>query len=329
MHPPMPVRFFRSVSWRGRAAPAALVCCLGCLAGWGPAHALMAGALPDTPAARVDANTAASNWTSAVSVVVNGAPLSGVVIAPRYVLTAAHVAGGLAPQQVQVRVNTDAAGTVIQAAAIHTFPSAAFPYDDLTIIELAQTVPPAVVIPEIYRQAPPANALITLVGYGNSAQGNDGSGAVGASAAVKRSGRNRLDTTFDHFGSDTQRSSFFMFDFDGPSGSGAMGGATLGNAVETDFASGDSGSPAYYQSGGKYWLLGINTFISPAPGSSTPASTFGNLGGGLLLSDARYFEWIMQVTHGSIAGYEGEVPLPAWALGLLGLGLMRAMRRVA
>lgn len=57
-------------------------------------HALgiMAGAPPDSPAARIDPNTTSSPWSGVGSVVVNGAPYSGVVVAPNFVLTAAHVA---------------------------------------------------------------------------------------------------------------------------------------------------------------------------------------------------------------------------------------------
>ena len=292
------------------------------------AEAIMAGQLPDTPAARVDANTEASAWNSAVSVIVNGLPYSGVVIAPRFVLTAAHVAGGAAPASVQVRVNTSAGGTVLAANAVHRFPTANFPYDDLTIVELAQAVPAAVKIPLIHRQAPTAAMQITLVGYGGSAQGNNGSNAVGASASVKRSGRNALDLTFTYFGTDTLRSSFYAFDFDGPSGSGSLGGATLGNTVETELVSGDSGSPAYATVDGQLVLVGINTFLMAAPGSTTTGSTFGNLGGGILLSDSRFYDWIVLVTGNTVAGAEsGDVPLPGWALTLLGVGLGRSMVR--
>lgn len=301
--------------------------CIGLLAGVAaPAGAVMAGALPDTPALRVDANTAASPWNATVSVLVNGAHYSGVVIAPRFVLTAAHVVGSAPAAQVQVRLNLDAPGTLIAAAAVTRFPGHSFPYDDLAIVELVHDVPDAVSVPSILTQPPDAALTLTVLGHGGSGQGNDGSNWVNGSAAVKRRGNNALDVVLDHFGSDTRRSTFYLFDFDGPSGNGSLGGPTLGNAVETTFAGGDSGGPAYAQIGGSWRLVGINTFIAAAPGSTTAGSTFGNLGGGMLLSDSRFLNWIDQTTRGT-AGQQpgGDVPLPAWALGALGTALVASL----
>ena len=79
------------------------------------AHAMMAGALPDTALARIDANTTASHWTSAVAVIVNGGTYSGVVVAPNHVLTAAHVTGTALPAAVSVQVNAQSTPLLIAA----------------------------------------------------------------------------------------------------------------------------------------------------------------------------------------------------------------------
>lgn len=57
-------------------------------------QAIMAGQSPDSPATRVNPNSD-STYSGVGSVLVNGSPLSGVVIAGQFVLTAAHVVSGL------------------------------------------------------------------------------------------------------------------------------------------------------------------------------------------------------------------------------------------
>ena len=200
-----------------------------------PGRALMAGRAPDSAEARIDANTTASAWTSAVSVIVNGGAYSGVVVAPGYVLTAAHVTGAALPAAVQVQVNASASPELIGASAVSIFPGASFPYDDLALITLAQAVPDTVEILPIYTQTPPLHQTVTLVGHGWSGLGDVGP-TVAKSAAVKRLGLNAIDavqTTVDASG---RSSLFYLFDFDGPSGVGALGGATLGNSLETGLA---------------------------------------------------------------------------------------------
>ena len=263
-----------------------------------PALALMAGALPDSPARRVDANTPASPWTSAVAVIVNGATYSGVVVAPRYVLTAAHVTGNLAPAAISVQINAQATPVKMQAVASETFPGAAFPHDDLALIELAAPVPASVRILPIYRQALARGQVLTLVGYGASGNGDIGA-TVAAAADVKRVGRNVLDAVRDTLPGAARRSLFYLFDFDGPSGNGPLGGPSLGNAVETGFAAGDSGSPAYAIVGGRTWLIGIGNFVWGS--SAVGAYGFGTGGGGMLLSDPRFIAWLVTRTQDTLA----------------------------
>lgn len=296
-----------------------------------PAHALMAGATPDSPAARVDTNLPGSPWTSAVSVLVGGTPFSGVAIARQYVLTAAHVAGGQPPSQVQVVVNSQAAPVTMSVAAVATYPGTVFPYDDLCVLQLAQPLPAGVPIPPIMDTPQPTGTVLTLVGYGASGYGNVGP-SVGASSTVKRSGRNVLDTLTDRLDSSGRTGQFFVYDFDGPSGNGAMGGPTLGNAVETAPASGDSGSPVYVDSTAGIALYGLTTLVlSFASGSTT--SVFGSGGGGLVLSYAPHLSWLQtQTAHTLTLASQvvtADVPVaPTWALGLLAAGFATHLLRV-
>ncbi|WP_162249289.1 MULTISPECIES: trypsin-like serine protease [unclassified Rhizobacter] len=294
-----------------------------------PVHALMAGAAPDSPEARIDANTPSSPWTAAVAVLTPGGVFSGVVVAPRFVLTASHVTGGAAPGTVSVQLNHEATPLQIGAAAVTPFPGASFPYDDLSLITLASPVPEGVEILPIYREAPSTRPVLTLVGYGASGQGDVGIG-VRASAGIKRVGRNVLDEVQKRVDGSGRQSLFFLYDFDGPSGTGPLGGPGLGNAVETGVAGGDSGAAAYAEIGGRRWLLGISTVtLSASPGQAVDFR-FGTIGGGMLLSDPRFLAWLETQTGGTLAPVPQPELLPVWTLGAaaaVGLAAVLAGRR--
>ena len=265
----------------GRLGAAVLVC--AGLALTGSSHALMAGAAPDSPAARIDPNTGASAWTAAVSISIGSGVYSGVVVAPRFVLTAAHVAAGSAPAAVSVQINVSATPVVIGARAISIFPSADFPYDDLALIELSSAVPANVHIPPVYAAPLPAGQVVTLVGYGSSGYGDAGP-TVGGLAGVKRTGRNVVDAVTTTVDSSGRSSLFYLFDFDGAQGNGLIGGPTLGNAVETGLSFGDSGSPAFATIRGQTWLVGIDNIVL-TPNGGAADFRFGTGGGGILLSE--------------------------------------------
>jgi Trypsin-like peptidase domain len=283
--------------------------------------ALMAGLPPDSPTARVDGNTAASPWNSAVSVLVNGQPFSGVVVAPQYVLTAAHVVGLSPPTALQVQINAGAP-VLVGVTAVQKFPSASFPYDDLALLTLAAEAPAAVTIRPIYTTALPGPRAIELVGYGSSGAGNVGP-TVSPQAAVKRRGRNVVDALADTVDTSGRTSRFYLFDFDGASGNGALGGGSLGNSVETGLAGGDSGSPAFIEIDGQVWLFGLNNFTTLPAAGAQPDFRFGSVSGGIVLGDARFLPWLQAQTNGTLGPRPvlAEVPLPWWSLAMLGVAL--------
>lgn len=291
----------------------------------GAAHALMAGALPDTPAARIDANTAASPWSGAVSVVAGGSAFSGVAIGPQHVLTAAHVTAGQAPTALRVVANP---GPVPQSIAVSTstpYPGTVFPYDDLCVLRLAQPLPAGVAIYPIADAPVATGTRLTLVGYGASGNGS-GAPTVNASSSVKRRGANVVDLLTDQLDASGRSSPFWVCDFDGPSGSGPLGGASLGNALETCMASGDSGSPVFIDSGIGPALYGLSTLVLNF-GNGAASSTFGSGGGGPVLAHAPYLTWLLAQTEGQAKLLSqvdtADVPVaPAWALGLLGAALL-------
>jgi hypothetical protein len=274
------------------------------LIGSNRAAALMAGAAPDSPTARVDPNTATSPWAGVGSVVVNGKPFSGVVIGLRHVLTAGHVPGD--PQHTKFQLNLGGEGAhVIPVAKVYRHPGfkgfdPRQPRNDLAILVLADDVPAGVPIYPIHRGDIESGAVLTFVGYGGSGYGDVGV-TIGARADVKRVGRNSADA----FGEDAFGiKRVFMFDFDGPGADNLMGGAGLGNAVESSFATGDSGGPSFLCEGGtgdqcvggRWVVAGINTFVSATSKRSLRPSVFGSLGGGMIVS--AYVDWIESVLRG-------------------------------
>jgi hypothetical protein len=281
----------------------------------------MAGAPPDTPVARVDANTTSSPWNGVGSVVVSGGVYSGVVVAPRFVLTAAHVVGTTSPTAIQFVLNFGGNQThTIPAQAVFRYPTASFPYDDLALIELSTAVPAGVHVYPLIREPLNAAQKITLVGYGASGNGNAGI-SVAASRSVKRSGENIVDAVQTSVDGSGRSSLFYLYDFDGPSGNGVFGGPTLGNAVETLVAGGDSGSPAFLGTS----LLGINTFVAQPVAGQPNDYKFGMFGGGMLLSRPEFLDWIDATTGYTADTGAVDIPtLPQWAV-IMGAMLLGAI----
>lgn len=265
------------------------------------AGAIMAGVPPDSPEARVDPNAATSPWAGVGSVIVNGSPYSGVVIGPRHVLTAAHVAGDPARTRFQLNVGGEATH-VLAVARVHRHPGFQHfdpqrPRDDVAVLILAEDIPAGVPIYPLHRGDIEPGTALTFVGYGASGRGDKGV-STGARAGVKRVGRN----TADAFGQDAFGiKRVFVFDFDGPGAANLMGGDGLGNSVESVFSGGDSGGPSFLCedgagercTGGRWVVAGINTFVSTVAGRSGKIGTFGTLGGGMLVS--AYADWIESV----------------------------------
>jgi len=296
-----------------------------------PVAALMAGAAPDSAAARIDANVATSPFAGVAAISINGAIYSGVVIAPQYILTAGHVAAAGAAAAMQVTLNPGPTAWTSAVIAATTYPTYSFPYDDLAILQLATPVPANVPVYTLYAGSLHPGLVLTLAGYGASGNGDVGV-SVGPAPQVKRSGRNSLDAVGTKLDNSGLISSFFEYDFDGPTGTGPLGGPTLGNTVETLVAYGDSGGPAFVTVGSTLQLLGINTFAAPAVANQPVTYTFGEYGGGIVAADPRFAAWLQATTAGTLGtsnsgATDADGPLPAWSYLLLGGALLLAGHR--
>lgn len=108
----------------------------------------------------------------------------------------------------------------IAAVARYVYPdysgfSGTNPNHDIAIVEPQEEVPAGVPVYALHRSALAAGSVLWLVGYGAGGSGDVGT-TVGASASVKRVGRNRADVfRADDRGCGSQE--VYYFDFDGGS----------------------------------------------------------------------------------------------------------------
>lgn len=295
------------MQWRrgGRVRRCVALAVAGVAALVQPAQAIVAGAPPDTPAARVDPNTVISPWRGVVSIDRAGSIYSGVLVGRRHVLTAAHVIDAAQPPSTyRVNLNLSAAPLVLGVVKTTTHPGyGGIGVNDVALLQLDQDAPPDALIYPLASANPALGTTLTLVGYGDSGNGSTGL-TVGRSATVKRVGANVFDYSPDSLD--------YYFDFDGPgAATNYLGGTTLGNTTECTLAGGDSGGPAFATMNGARVIVGINAFVATFNGGPATPGTFGTAGGGTFVAPVR--SWIDGTL--SASGVEGnDIPLPAWAL---------------
>lgn len=218
---------------------------------------ITAGAPPDTPGSRIDANLPTSPFSGVVSLNIrysNGDSFicSGAMITPWHVLTAAHCVDSNGQGQV---ININQPGNdvraVFNASNILGDPGRAIitanqvlmhsdyngfgvcptgmpgfcVNDDIAIVRLAERAPDAAAIYDIYQGPVNEGTTFTMVGYGTSGDGWDGY-YVSPAFRVKRSGANVFDfaEANDEAGFDAGSAKEVWYaDFDGvlPDGSAA------------------------------------------------------------------------------------------------------------
>lgn len=298
------------------------------------AHAVVEG--------EVDPNSEDSPWAGVGSVSVGTGTYSGTLIAPNYVLTAAHVVGRRSPEDIVFNLNYGGDLTHrIHAAEVFVHPMyrgvtgyAPGGEYDLAVIRLAEPVPAGVPFYSLYHDDMPQGSVITFVGYGAG-----GIGAVGAienpDPAVKRVGQNVAECFAFTMNADNcdlpdlvgnGPRQVFLFDFDAPAkpGQRANGRLPMGEAT---LAGGDSGSGTFIYVQGQWRLAAVNTFVTKS-GPNGKMSVYGTAGGGVLLSGANG-DWVRRIIGETDPPPALEftpkpgVPEPrSWFLLLLGLSLV-------
>ncbi|HUU31205.1 MAG TPA: trypsin-like serine protease [Phycisphaerae bacterium] len=242
---------------------------------------VVAGAPPDSPAARVDSNTTTSIFAGVGSVFADlgggsGYMGSGALVhgftpgkegVRNFIVTAAHVVdtnndgiADFAPSAVSFILNAGSNFSqeiVGKSITIHpNYSGFNNPVlnDDIAVIELTANAALGIPIYNLSTVSSGVAEVITSAGYGKS--GNAIAGyTIDASLSVKRVGKNQRDAVgYDDEGSGAYE--VFYADFDGPTpstnvfnigSSGFSAGieGTLGNAVETMIGPGDSGGPSF------------------------------------------------------------------------------------
>lgn len=268
----------------------------------GPARALMSGTAPDSPRARLDPVRPDSPFACVAGITGGGGIYSGVCITRRHVLTAGHVGAQAGELMVYLNVDRDLSHRLaVRRMWRHPALEQGFdpqrPVGDLAVLELADDVPGVVALPPLAATPVHEGMRLELVGHGSSGPG-DGRQLVAAHPALRRRGANVVDAVLRS--TDAARVPLiYLFRFDPPGSPGS-----LGNAVETGLASGDSGGPAFVMARGRPALAGINTFVRTTSPKTRPDYRFGTLGGGQAL--AGHAGWLRSVLgRGTWPGLEG------------------------
>jgi V8-like Glu-specific endopeptidase len=215
---------------------------------------------------------------------------TGTLIAPHFVLTAAHCAvsettGQLSLGQTSGRFSLGG----VTYNTVHIYANPSYHGDqsqetegaiDLCIFELSQDVPNVTPSP-LYRQVPTVGTVLTLVGYGE-----EGTGAQGTDGTLPRDGT----VNFGHTPIDIVTSTFIKWNFD----------STPAPNKESNTAPGDSGGPQFITVGGVLQLASVTS------GGRKSNAGFGDLSYNTRVDIAT--SWIDSITGGVLGNPGNHAP---------------------
>jgi hypothetical protein len=163
--------------------------------------------------------------------------LSSVLVAPRWVLTAAHVGEALIPFDLRVRFK--GGDYPVEKIVLHPdwIKSGEAPGRDVALLKLARPVEgvePAL----LYERRDEVGKLITFAGWGMTGDGLTGPSVMGGAL---RGAHNRADRVDD---------ATLYFNFDAP---------PRGDDLEGISGPGDSGGPALLEEGGRLYTIGVSS----------------------------------------------------------------------
>jgi hypothetical protein len=216
-----------------------------------------------------EANFPASGFITAAS---NGAFLGGTLIAPRFVLTVAHIQGDIMPGITTFTIG--GAAYVIAGQTPHPFFNATGLFEnDINVLRLTNPVPD--VTPATYHSGSTTElgSTATTIGYGETGTGL--SGSIAGTGGLRRGANNIVDAFGDGV---VLPATSFLADFDNPGNplDGTLG-SPLPLPLEGTLALFDSGGGVYADLGSGQVLIGINSFVASRDGN--PNNDYGDLFG--------------------------------------------------
>lgn len=208
-----------------------------------------------------------AGFPAAASVLPDG---SGVLIAPRWVLTAGHVARVVAPRSPRVELE----GDEYEVARIFVHPQWREMAHDIALLQLKKPVK-GMPTARPYASDDEVGREVTFVG-----RGDNGTGSTGVTGAdrKKRGATNVVDRADDNW---------IYFDFDRGDEATDLEGVS---------GPGDSGGPALVVIDGKLYTLGVSVFSDGQPG------VYGVLEGYTRVST--HLDWIESIVSGKSADRE-------------------------
>jgi len=191
---------------------------------------------------------------------------SGVLVAPRFVLTAAHCAAGAAPSALRVSFGSSAApfahsdrcgppARAYAAVALERDPDA-----DVMLVELASDVSGARVVP-VASTSPVAGQTAVIAGFGLDGQGAAGERSFAATTVVGVG----AGITDDSGAEATGASDGCPGDGDAGDGACAAGPllVTVNSGAEAGACAGDSGGPLFVRAASGWQVAGLLSEGSP------------------------------------------------------------------
>lgn len=238
-----------------------------------------------------------NSFTGVGSVVAGGAFGSGTLIAPNWVVTAAHVVGSNTSATFTVGGNTyNSVGVFARSG--WTLSNGR----DIALIQLNTNVV-GVSTYALNYGTDELGMVGTTVGFGQTGNGNTG---INAGAGTKRGGRNVIDDA---------TTGNLVYDFD----SGLAGDNNLGSSTPQDLehnvAPGDSGGALFINRGGQFQLAGVTSWFASNDGNTN--ADYGDFSGFTRIAGNGNTDWIEQTSG---------VPEPS-TLALAGLGALAFFRR--
>jgi hypothetical protein len=212
-----------------------------------------------------------------------------VLVAPAWVITAAHVATGRTPAQLTVRLG--ARSHAVRCVVVHPAFAAARPglarsAHDVALLALVE---PSMTTPMPLAERPPdLGARVTLVGYGVGGPG------ARDTAGTRRGAQNRLDQRGGQWRGTALPPSLLLLDFDdGEAGTANPLGSATPEPLEGIASGGDSGGGLFVPQDGRWALAGTFSLSAVDVGAAARGAFGGTVN--IYAGTSGYAAWLVPI----------------------------------